>query len=293
MKRGYPIRTGILAVAVFLLFNSCNKGIYEYNHFPDPLTAECQVTEFHFPQFDSYFPGGVHYLFLKKYDHTGKVKEIICTFNEDLLPAYFLQFQLDLQVVPRGRVIYFITLDTITKNHSLDDTTAIAYLNAEGRPDSCVSRSRLSPHFDVGPESVVKSYYHYKEGRLFVVNTNTFDQYGFRFGSKDTVRYDKFGNPLSIGKNTGQENSYQYDYTRQAKQQFYLDDYMQNRGEFYLLQYLGYFPEITSPTNVRIWAANVDYSSGSPETNHQFDAQGRLISYNSVWGHATITWNCH
>ena len=283
MKRALPIRVGITAVLLFLLFNSCNKAIFSQDHFPDPLVGGCQVAEFHNPQFDSFFPQGVDYLFKKKYDPSGKtLKEIIFSISEDLVPSTILQRQADYQVVDKGRKVYLITLDTL--GHGMPDTSAIIYLNALGRPDSCVSYSRLSPHFDLGSGQIAKTYFFYQDQRIHIIRTDSyFDAHTPFFSTLDTARYDKFGNVLSMGFNT-----YKYDYARPAKQQCYLDDYEQNLGELYMLEYLGYFPELTSPVNVRISAINNDVSEGGPLQAHKFDADDKLIGYNGN----TITWNC-
>ena len=99
----------------------------------------------------------------------------------------------------------------------------------------------------------------------------------------DTIRYDNYGNVLSIGTMT-----YQYDYSKRPRQQFYCDDFMGDDEPFYLLQYLGYFPEINSPVNLRTYTSAVVFRG--PLTNHQFDGEGRLISYDLASTPVTITW---
>jgi len=280
MKKGNSFRIGISAIVLLLLLNSCHKDIYSWDHFPDPLAGKNQVAEYHLTQFDQYFTQPLHYLFGKKFDHSGKVEEIICSFTADLLPSMVLPFQLDLHIIDKGRKVYLLTLDTI--GHGAPDTSAIIYLNAEGRPDSCVGNYRLLPSIAPVKTAWEKEFYYYKDHRVFAVRTDNFFANNFFLSSIDTIRYDRFGNPLSFAG-----NSYEYDYSRKAKLQFYADDYMQNLDEFYLLQYLGYFPEITSPPNVRTRFSTVVGSLTI--TNHQFDAEGRLIYYDG----ASITWNGH
>ena len=287
MKNVDSIRIGIFAVATFLLFNSCQKVIYPLNHFPNPLTGGsggCQVASFHLSEFDP-LPQGAYYLFGKKYDPSGKnLKEIIFSISEDVFFGDLLQFQSDYQVVDKGRKVFLITKDAL--GHSIPDTGAIIYLNTLGRPDSIVSYSQITYHFDARTGETVRTYFSYMQDRLFTARTV---KHGYFVSSDvtDTVRYDNYGNMASFASYT-----YQYDYTRTAKQQCYLDDYMQNKGEVYLLEYLGYFPEVTSPTNVRTGISG-GYESGAL-TNHQFDGEGKLISYDSRnFGHVTITWNCH
>ena len=286
MKRGLSYAIGISAVVCFLLFNSCNKVGFPLNHYPNPLTGNaggCQVADYHLSEFDP-LPQGAYYLFHKKYDASGKnVKEIIFNISEDVFFGDIFRFQADYQVVDKGRKVYLITSDGL--GHGLPDTTATIYINASGRPDSIVSYSQLTYHFDKRAGETVKTYFSYKDQRLFSAR-NVFHGYFVQTDQTDTVHYDSHGNMSSFADYT-----YQYDYTRTAKQQCYLDDYMQNKGELYLCEYLGYFPEITSPTNVRT-AISGGYESGAL-TNHTFDGEGKLIGYDSRnFGHVTITWNC-
>ena len=283
MKRGLFYVIGMSAIALFLLFNSCNK-INLPNHFPDPLTGGCQVAEFHGNTFDFLYPQGISYLFKKKYDPSGKtLKEIVFFFSEDQVPFELLQSQYDYQVVDKGRRVYLITQDAF--GHGQSDTSAVIYLNPSGRPDSIVSYSQITYHFDARAGETVKTYFQYREQRLFTARTVK-NGYFVSTDVTDTARYDHYGNAVSFA-----DHIYQYDYTRQAKQQCYLDDYAQNRGEIYLLEYLGYFPELTSPVNLR--TSLTGYEGGSI-TNHQLDGDGKLISYDThMLGHVTITWNCH
>jgi hypothetical protein len=49
---------------------------------------------------------------------------------------------------------------------------------------------------------------------------------------------------------------------------------------FYLLEYLGYFPEVSSPPNVLISVNNVADDAGV-FINHKFDSEGRLIGFDN------------
>jgi hypothetical protein len=94
-------------------------------------------------------------------------------------------------------------------------------------------------------------------------------------------------------------NTYEYDYSKKGKEQFYSEDYQGNDWPFYLLQYLGFFPEVNSPVNIRTHIVGSGDYYGS-FFNHTFDAEGKLISYD--FGNppgtvgdppdVTITWNC-
>jgi len=282
MKRTNSLRFGIFAVALLLLLNSCHKTISSYDHFPDPLDGRYQVAEYHSTQFNEYLPQPLHYPFGKKFNDSGKLTEIICSFDNEQLPSDVIPFQLDLHVVDQGRTIYLLTLDTT--GHGADDTTACIYLGWNGRPDSCICNYRLLFGRTIESHATGKTFFTYHDHRLFSVRNDNDYHNGFPSSVTDTVHYDHLGNPLSYS-----QNSYEYDTTRKARQQFYCDDYTGNSHTFYLLQYLGYFPEITSPPNVR---TKVSRYFGYPVytlTGHQFDDKGRLIAYNNF----TITWTGH
>lgn len=286
MKRSLFSPTALAVIAALLLLHSCTKSFPPNQVFPDPLTGDDQVAEYHIPFYDSYFMTKIPYLFRKTYDPSGKIlKEIVCSFTDDLTPSSLLEFRLDLTVQQKGRIVYLIKKDSLQKNPP--DTTVRIYLNSKGRPDSCVGTNALDP--DAGGRPPESTYYFYKDNRLQVVRNVLLNGGPIPTSGGDTIHYDKYGNPSSFG-----ENSYQYDYTRTAKQQFYCDDYMGGDDEFYLLQYLGYFPEVTSPVNIRIRVVTLDVTEGFPLSNHQFDAQGRLISYEYTGAAPiTITWNGH
>jgi hypothetical protein len=113
----------------------------------------------------------------------------------------------------------------------------------------------------IGSNAYELEYYFYKDNRVtFIKQTTLFaGDDGFFLKSTDTVRYDKFGNPMSYGFNT-----YTYDYTKKGGQKFYADIFMGVESDFYLLQYLGFFPEINNPPNIRTSEANSDAAEGAP-----------------------------
>ncbi|MDO6432218.1 hypothetical protein Q4E93_16575 [Flavitalea sp. BT771] len=285
MKKANSLRIGIFAVALLLLLNSCHKGIYSYDHFPDPLEGGYQVAEYHIPLFDHILPQPLHYPFGKKFNDSCKLTEIICSFDNEQLPSDVIPFQLDLHVIDQGRTIYLLTRDTT--GHGATDTTARIYLGWNGRPDSCVCNYRLLFHRTAESHATGKTFFTYRDHRLFSVRNDNDYNNGFPFSGTDTVRYDQLGNPLSYS-----QNSYEYDTTRKARQQFYCDDYMGSSHTFYLLQYLGYFPEITSPPNVRTKVTRFFESGSYTLTGHQFDQEGRLIAYSYLGYNTpnTITW---
>jgi hypothetical protein len=287
MKKNTPSRLAFTVIAAFLLLNSCSKTIPANATFPDPLTGDDQVAEYHIPTFDAFFNTKFPNLFRKTYDPSGKIlKEIVFSFTDDLTFSTILEYQLDLMVHQKGRIVFLIKKDSVQKAPSAD-TVARIYLNQKGRPDSCIGTGALDEDAEGHPAET--EYYFYKDNRLQVVRNFLVDGGPIPTSGGDTIHYDKYGNPSSFGS-----NSYQYDYTRTAKQQFYCDDYMGGDDEFYLLQYLGYFPEVTSPPNIRTFVTQFDEGARFSLSNHQFDAQGRLISY-AYFGSTpiTITWNGH
>jgi hypothetical protein len=282
MKLNRSLSATVLTVlVVMLLGSSCGKnlpGIF------NPLTGGCQVAAFHSSQFDAFFPTPPPYFFQKTFDATGRiVTGIDCSFSNDIVPLTLPSFLLHLTIVQKGWMVLLIRKPT-GKEGDVPDTLGRIYLNSAGRPDSCVGAAGLDPFASARP---VKEIYYYKKDRLLAIYDAAFFSPGGWFGNTDTIHYDSHGNPVSF-----LNNSYQYDYHRSAKQQYYSDDFMEGDRVFYLLQYLGFFPEVTNPPNVRTRAANTDNPEGVNLTNLTFDAEGKLIGYDFVTGTNTITWNC-
>ena len=285
MKRNISPAVVLATASIFMLFNSCVKDVPPGNFF-NPLVGGCQVAEYHVATFDPLFPTPPPYLFRKTFDPSGRiVTGIDCNFTNDILPANLLSSTLHLKIVQKGWVVDLIKADSVKTD--FPDTLFRIYLNEKGRPDSCIGSPGSEPQ--AGPGSFEKEYYTYKDNRVMEVKMNiTFNYDGtpFSLDGTDTVKYDKYGNPVSFGTNT-----YTYDYSRKARQQFYCDDFMGIESNFYLLQYLGFFPEVTSPVNVRT-GVNTGSDTGGPLTGQQFDAEGRLIGYDIDYIPVSITWKC-
>ncbi len=285
MKRHISPAFVLATATIFMLFNSCTKDV-PFQNFLNPLIGGCQVAEYHVTQFDPLFPTPPPFLFRKTFDHSGRiVQEIDCNFTNDILPADLLSSTLHLKIGQKGRVVFLIKNESMKGN--LPDTVVRIYLNEKGRPDSCIGGPGGDPQ--AGPDSFEKEYYTYKDNRVTEVKSNiTFLSGGHTtlFDATNTVNYDKYGNPSSYAG-----NSYTYDYTRKARQQFYCDDFMGIESDFYLLQYLGFFPEVTSPVNVRT-EVNTGEDTGGLLTGQQFDQQGKLIGYDINSIPVSITWNC-
>jgi hypothetical protein len=272
----------LTAIAATLL-GSCNKSLPSEGFF-NPLIGGCQVAEYHIPQFDQFFPTPPPYLFRKSFDATGKiVTGMDCSFTNDIVPATLPMFTLHITVVQQGWTVLLISKST-GKEGNIPDTVGRIYLNRTGRPDSCVGVG-IDP-FE--PLSLVTEHYYYKNDRIFAVNDITYVSHNFILDRTDTITYDRFGNPLSFV-----HNSYQYNYSRRPKEQFYCDDFMEVDRVYYLLQYLGFFPEVTNPPNLRTAVTTVESDFPVAVVDPQFDSEGKLISYVPSYGGATtITWNC-
>jgi hypothetical protein len=143
----------------------------------------------------------------------------------------------------------------------------------------------LLDKINVNSPSKVTDSFTYKNNRLYSINEGAT---GISLAFVDTLHYDNNGNIISF-----RNNFYQYDQSRQAKQQYYMDDFVEGSAAVYVLFYLGLFPEVTSPTNIRTHVSN---SLGDIDISRQhFDAGGKLISYDYYGSDSIqvkITWNC-
>jgi hypothetical protein len=249
-------------IAIMLLATSCNKIDCNSNPY-----KTCDVARYHLPYDDAFAPD-YPVLFVKDYDASGTLEEMFCTFFNEDAPENIRQYELVTKYA-NGK-LYILDKNNIT------DTVEKVSFDAMGRPIYAEAEGILNL-----PDNTVAETYNfvYKNNRLFSLATN---------GIIDTCFYDGKGNILSFNSNT-----YQYDYTREAKAQFYVDDFMQFEDGFYLLEYLELFPELTSPMNVRTRIDNV--VNHSDITNQQFDADGKLISYqlsSFTGGVAEVEWSC-
>src|ERR1700736_6617077 len=128
----------LTAACALLLLSSCRKGIDPIHYFPNPLSSDNQVVEYHKTSYDNEnrppYPAHFPYLFKKTYDRSGKtVTEIDCCFEDsrhfsELVQSYYHEFK----VSQRGRMIYLINKQ-LTKSN-IPDTVARVALNEDGRP---------------------------------------------------------------------------------------------------------------------------------------------------------------
>jgi hypothetical protein len=170
----------------------------------------------------------------------------------------------------------------LLKKTDLSDTGMVIQLNDKGRVVSCHIAREVNEIHGSGESE----YFFYKGNRIWYITTVPDTNGHFiPYSTTDTVHYDSHGNPSSFAFNT-----YQYDYTRKVDFQYYIDDQMESDYGYYVCQYLGYFPEVTSPPNLRIHTQADEFNL--PLVDQQFDAAGRMISYDySFSGFVTIAWH--
>jgi hypothetical protein len=227
-------------------------------------------------------------LFQKTYDAEGKaVTEIECVFFE---PHAFLDGpssygpQHDLLVYKNDSSLI------LRDKSNMTDTAMIVLFNKEGRPASSITSS-VGNLTDSHTHFADTETFVYKGGRIFSVKTVDFQE------EVDTVRFDSLGNLLSFAGNT-----YIYDYYRQATESFYMMDYQPRIHGYYLLQYLGYFPEVTNTTNIRSALSNSSLFEAVNLAQEQYDSEGRVIGFDtyaivgsSFGGYpwiTTVTYHC-
>jgi hypothetical protein len=264
-----------MACTALANFCSCKKTIAPASLFPlrdqqTLLVDEYLLSNFSGILFD--FP----LLFKKKYDASGKLNEIDLSFEDDLAPSYALEH--DCSVIQAGLKVYLL------KKTNPADTLMTIALNVAGRVTSCHVAHELN---DI-TGSTQMEYFYYKDNRIWYIKTvpDANPDYS-TMPSWDTVHYDSHGNPAVFVY-----NAYQYDYSRKIGYQYYIDDQMESTPGYYVCQYLGYFPEVTSPPNLRIHVQADEYNLSL--VNYQFDPAGRMIGYGYYfYTGVTIAWHLH
>jgi len=268
-----------LCVSLSILFISCNKIDWR------PPT-DCEVQQFGQPGGILYSGpslGPYPYLFSKTFDRDGNVETI-----DAYLFSLGIDFNLKARFSLKGQTLYCLQRDNIA------DTFMIVQLNAKGRPVKAVETRSPAPSNPV--VSAMQYDFTYNKNRLFSITAkNRFTSY-----SPDTCTYDNAGNLVNLGRT----DNYEYDLTQKPKQQFYFD--AENTGSFFyglhFLEYLNFFPEITSPVNVRTKhrvgrSFNGTYFLNYDLVNHKFDAKGKLISYDYGYNFNKFTtpiiYNCN
>lgn len=269
---------------IFLLTGGCNK--IDWLNFPHPPLSknQCDVAEYRLSIYDNL---GFPFLFKKTYDNAGDIKEINASFF-NIRPIDQL-IHYNLLVLNKGQKIYLVDKTNPA------DTILVITLNKQGRVQECVGKGDYFPP---------NSGFLYRNNRLV-----SFSWWGIR----DSCDYDSYGNILSIQPagnfypgSKGDGTFFEYDYSRKASQQFYLDEITNMNDGFSLLRYLGFFPEL-NPIHLRT-AVNVGTEPGhyywyKKMINHQVDNNGKLLGYDVGTSfnngdfdfsfHVTLTWNCN
>lgn len=272
---------GLFILPLLLFMLSCSKIDWNNVWHGGNKSHQCDVSAFTMsvdpvPSFP--------FLFQKKYDPSGKnIKEINCSFPNlvypfpDSLPHYRLRLEY------KSQKIFFIRMEAPF------DTVVTAYLNAQGRVVRTISRNEI-----------LENKFEYRNNRLFSVTYRTNE-----WGMTDTCVYDSYGNILSIARMESEGRHgylYDYDYSRKAKQQIYIEYTRSFNNDFTLMQYMGFFPELNPVhlrTRSRFGQENV-YMFREDIVNHKLDAQGKMTGYDItspgdpqlIVTHISIKWNC-
>lgn len=271
MKR---LHTAVLgSFLAILTFSACKKD-------DKPAAKECQVQQFESTRnlnYNGVF-GPVPYLFSKTLDANGDVNTIDA-YVYSLSGGFRQQGKLE----RKNQMVY--VLNTIAT-----DTIMIIWLNNAGKVIKAQERSGFKS--SVNGALITYDFTYNADNKLqqYVVQISGSTPQT----STQVATYDAAGNCLRIGS-----TYFTYDMTRTAKKQFYFDS--ESLGTFWLgfklLEYLNYFPEVTSPvnirTNTRVEANPTANLINTPLSDHQLDADGKLISYKAGGGSALpIFWSC-
>ena len=262
------------ALLALFLFTFCNKVNDILRNWPD-----CEVRQYNYSRTSALTP----YIFQKRYDASGKfLQEISVTFNGvGIRPLRHLSI--------RNHQKRLLLIDISNPQ----DTAYSIEFNAFGRP---LNITQINGFLRF------QTTFTYKNGRLDSIK---FPNSVYR---PDVCYYDSRGNITAIKQYVPEYGQYEgsfyeYDYTRTGKNQIYFNEVTGDvLHPFLLLRYLDLFPEL-NPTNVRIHASsgleNMYYLSRDYILNHQFDADGKLLSFDASPAPADFTsqviidWKCN
>lgn len=269
-----------LQIAIFFsllsvaLFSGCKKD-------DKPAAKECRVEQFESTRLFYYnkLNQQVPYLFKKTFNADGRVNSI-----DAFVYAGGAGARIQTGLEYKNQMVY---LQCKTSN----DTIMVLWLNATGKVVKAEEKSGLLSADYTVLRSFEFTYNSDNKLQQYVAEDRLYPPIPRRFIMP--VEYDANGNCTKCSN-----TSFTYDLTRTAKKQFYYDseDLATSWLGVKLLQYLDYFPEITSPTNIRIFT-----KAGSEDsyvfartalTDHQLDADGKLISYKAGTQTIPIFWNC-
>lgn len=237
----------------------------------------CDVAEF-----NSLTPGQLPlapYVFHKKYSPNGKK---ISQIDIGLYSGGTVGERVLLNVSYKGKKIYFIN------NANPSDTCIKATLNNFGKP----ATASFSNTIDFGlPDH---TFLYDENGRLVKVVVDQESNYGFWF------HYDARGNNTVISLDTIDQapailETFQYDNSRAASQQLYLDHARGfSEDGFLAFHAMGLLPEL-NPVNIRthtrvMWGPYQAYDADL--FNHKLDNEGKLLGYDAgLIGSASSSWS--
>lgn len=249
----------VLSLLTLITFNSCYK--IDWIGGNPPPNKNYQVEQCISTMYTPNHP----YLFVKSYSGSSIYPSAInASFFNVISPDNL--FHYNLRIVNKGSFIYFLNFDNAL------DTIYTVKMNEKNRP-----------MVSYGIEDLNSFRYEYKNNRLVSIYWGLCNT----CNTRDTCIYDNVGNILSIFENSSMQGyTYQYDYSRKGKYQFYMDELKRVNNGFTLLSYLGLFPEL-NPINIR---THVNLGSSPSQGfwsrslfNHQFDDKGRLVKYDVAY----------
>jgi hypothetical protein len=259
MRNKISLVGAVLLTGIALFPVSCKKASNPERVIQQKLA--CDVAQYNV-SYGGIPDPGFPVLFQKTYDAAGKtVTEIHCTFVDvESWPYFFYGPQHDLLVTKNDSSLI------LRNKNNLVDTSMKVLFSRDGRPVSTITSvaGNITDYFLYCDTE----YFAYKGSRIFSVQTAG--------GQVDTVRYDSLGNVLSFAG-----NNYIYDYYRQATESFYITDIQRRDHGYYLLQYLGYFPEVTNTNNILSNISSTTFGEKINLVNDEFDPAGRVISFNA------------
>ena len=254
------------------IFSGCKKD-------DKPTAKECQVEQFATTRTLAYAPlsNVVPYLFKKTFDSQGRVNSI-----DAFVSPYGAASRQQARIEYKNQMVYIL-------DNASSDTAMVIWLNNAGRITKAEEKSGFKYTYPTVP--TVYQFTYDSNNRLQEYTVNIFSSIPQNHVVKPA--YDANGNCTKI-----QTAEFTYDLTRTAKKQFYFEDTELINSSwlgFKLLEYLNYFPEITSPKNIRI---NSKIMAGTyvllnfDLQDHQFDSDGKVISYKQNTTVVPVSWNC-
>jgi len=215
----------------------------------------------------------------KVYDAYSRVSKVVAGIF-----VLALDDSVTLALAYKGSTVYFLDV----KRPS--DTFLIARFDSRNR------LARIEPgNVNTMYEDFETDTFTYSGDRLTGYSTfvaNDGDPYEFT----TRLTYDGNGNIIHMGEDDSTGMFYTYDLSATAMRQFYSDDFHFNvLNSFYLAEFMGWLPDLM-PVNKRLTAKEIDPDNfelvDNTLSNHVYDDNGNLLSY-EIRGYKYVnTWNC-